>query len=191
MDKKPQDSASREADKYIVRFPDGMRDQIAEAAKASKRSMNAEIVARLQQSFEPAAQPADAQFLIAKWNRDLLDVELEKQTLRMHLKEVALALFQAALSINTGHAAKPNAVAEWLAQVNEAFEASEGVELDAKATLEELGLANERLDKLAEQQGIVKRPTGEKQVPSLLVPASQGATSPHRAGKQRAVKRPA
>lgn len=39
-------------DKYIVRFPDGMRDQIAEAAKNNNRSMNAEIVARLQQSFE-------------------------------------------------------------------------------------------------------------------------------------------
>lgn len=32
------------ADKYIVRFPDGMRDRIRENAEANRRSMNAEIV---------------------------------------------------------------------------------------------------------------------------------------------------
>lgn len=42
---------SDKADKYVVRFPDGMRDKIAEAAKANSRSMNAEIVARLEASF--------------------------------------------------------------------------------------------------------------------------------------------
>lgn len=40
-----------EADKFIVRFPEGMRSRIAEAAKVNNRSMNAEIVARLQSSF--------------------------------------------------------------------------------------------------------------------------------------------
>lgn len=41
------------SDKYIVRFPDGMRDRIADAAKANNRSMNSEIIARLLASFEP------------------------------------------------------------------------------------------------------------------------------------------
>lgn len=39
------------ADKFVVRFPEGMRDQIAEAAKAAGRSMNAEIVHRLDTTF--------------------------------------------------------------------------------------------------------------------------------------------
>lgn len=34
-----------------MRFPDGMRDLIADEAKKNNRSMNAEIVARLQASF--------------------------------------------------------------------------------------------------------------------------------------------
>lgn len=59
-DHQPQDSPSRDADKYIVRFPDGMRDRLKEAAKASGRSLNAEIVHRLQTSFEEA-QPLQAQ----------------------------------------------------------------------------------------------------------------------------------
>lgn len=49
MDKitrKPQD-----ADKYIVRFPDGMRDRLKAAGQAAGRSLNAEIVYRLEQSF--------------------------------------------------------------------------------------------------------------------------------------------
>lgn len=46
---------SRTAPQFVVRLPDDQfRDHIAEAAKANNRSMNAEIVARLQASFDPA-----------------------------------------------------------------------------------------------------------------------------------------
>lgn len=48
---------AKEADKYIVRLPDGMREKIAEAAKANNRSMNAEIVDRLQTSFSQERMP--------------------------------------------------------------------------------------------------------------------------------------
>lgn len=47
---------SRTAEQFVVRFPDGMRDRIAEAAKANGRSMNAEIVHRLQESFGESSQ---------------------------------------------------------------------------------------------------------------------------------------
>lgn len=42
---------SDKADKFVVRFPDGMREKIRAAAEANNRSMNAEIIARLQESF--------------------------------------------------------------------------------------------------------------------------------------------
>lgn len=42
----------RESDKFMLRLPDGMRDRIAEAARHSGRSMNAEIIVRLDGSFE-------------------------------------------------------------------------------------------------------------------------------------------
>jgi plasmid stability protein len=38
-------------DKFILRLPDGMRDRIKVAAENNNRSMNAEIVARLEASF--------------------------------------------------------------------------------------------------------------------------------------------
>lgn len=73
----PQDTESRHADKYIVRFPDGMRDQLKEAAKANNRTMNAEIVARLQESF--GAKPP--QFIPEKgdWSEQFGLYRLEAQ----------------------------------------------------------------------------------------------------------------
>lgn len=37
-----------------LRMPPELRDQIEEAAKSNNRSMNAEIVSRLEQSFSPS-----------------------------------------------------------------------------------------------------------------------------------------
>lgn len=45
-------SESRDLNKFLVRMPEGMRGRIAEAAKANNRSMNAEIIARLEGSFD-------------------------------------------------------------------------------------------------------------------------------------------
>lgn len=47
---------SQLADRFQVRMPDGLRDRIADAAKSSGRSMNAEIIARLEASFTEAAR---------------------------------------------------------------------------------------------------------------------------------------
>jgi hypothetical protein len=46
---------SRGSDQFNLRLPEGMRDRIAEVAKANGRSMNSEIVARLESSFDAPA----------------------------------------------------------------------------------------------------------------------------------------
>ena len=48
-------------------MPDGMRDEIARAAKAHNRSMNAEIVARLEQSISgsPVIAREDLSYVFA------------------------------------------------------------------------------------------------------------------------------
>ena len=43
---------SETQDRFLVRFPEGMRAKIAELSKANNRSMNAEIIARLQASLD-------------------------------------------------------------------------------------------------------------------------------------------
>lgn len=55
---------SQTADQFAVRFPDGLRDQIKRDADAAGRSMNAEIVNRLQRTGRvrtPAAVKGDAE----------------------------------------------------------------------------------------------------------------------------------
>jgi len=44
-------SPSHSADKFILRLPYGMRAHIATVAVQNRRSMNSEIIARLQQSL--------------------------------------------------------------------------------------------------------------------------------------------
>ncbi|MFP5422649.1 MAG: Arc family DNA-binding protein [Gammaproteobacteria bacterium] len=41
---------------YSLRMPDDLRKQLEVASKQTKRSLNAEIVARLEASFEPHPQ---------------------------------------------------------------------------------------------------------------------------------------
>lgn len=40
-------------DRYTVSFPSGLKERIKETAKDNNRTMNAEIIARLEDSFEP------------------------------------------------------------------------------------------------------------------------------------------
>lgn len=42
---------SQTQDKFTVRFPDGMRDKIAEIAKKNNRSMNSEIICMLEREI--------------------------------------------------------------------------------------------------------------------------------------------
>lgn len=55
--------ASRIADKFVVRFPDGMRNKIADVARGNFRSMNSEILARLEASLEAESQMGMRTFL--------------------------------------------------------------------------------------------------------------------------------
>lgn len=61
------------ADKVLVRMPDGMRDRLKALGKVNKRTLNAEIVARLESSFSPQADSSQLSTLaaeLAKAKRD-------------------------------------------------------------------------------------------------------------------------
>lgn len=72
----------RGADQFMLRLPEGMREQIKAAAESSGRSMNAEIVARLEESFvapPPHELGADGQVTLKM--SDLMDF-LAKKSVR-------------------------------------------------------------------------------------------------------------
>jgi hypothetical protein len=50
--KPPVRKSTTEDEKFVVRFPKGLRPQIAEAAKQAHRSMNAEIISRMGRTLE-------------------------------------------------------------------------------------------------------------------------------------------
>lgn len=83
MHKKPYPSETQE--RFIVRLPDGMRDMIADAAKLGNRSMNSEVVRRLEASFESsnAVSPTVLQSIqdaAAEWGTSF-DEALERAVL--------------------------------------------------------------------------------------------------------------
>ena len=48
MAKKAMRPAGRGSDQFVIRFPEGMRDKIAKLAAANGRSINAELIDRLE-----------------------------------------------------------------------------------------------------------------------------------------------
>lgn len=45
-------NTGRESEKFMLRFPDGMRDRVREEAEINSRSMNAEIIHRIQRTLD-------------------------------------------------------------------------------------------------------------------------------------------
>ena len=87
-------SPSRTAEQFVVRFPDGMRDRIADEAKTNNRSMNAEIVARLQASFEPLSKheqrDLQTQTILEVAKMSMVLFEMMRDTKGASLPETAL-----------------------------------------------------------------------------------------------------
>ncbi|MBC9251397.1 DNA-binding protein [Pseudomonas alcaligenes] len=69
--------SSRTADKFVVRLPDGMRERIADVARNHHRSMNSEIIARLEQSLVQEDSLGDE-----------LDLRLDSPELSLHEREL-------------------------------------------------------------------------------------------------------
>jgi hypothetical protein len=70
MAKKVAKPPGRGSDQFVLRMPDGMRDKIALAAKARGRSMNAELVDRLEKSMDDSDNLKDLENTVADlWER--------------------------------------------------------------------------------------------------------------------------
>ncbi|ROR26563.1 Arc-like DNA binding dprotein [Comamonas sp. BIGb0124] len=85
------------ADKVLVRLPDGMRDGIKDAAKANGRTMNAEIVARLDTSFTATETSSEILSLIATLQFELSQARYREQvqlTERAMVDEIVQGLVQ-------------------------------------------------------------------------------------------------
>jgi hypothetical protein len=92
---------SHTADRYIVRFPEGMRNKILNFAKTNNRSINAEIIARLESTFRNESATSDSfasQLLTAQVQLELANLAIQDMALRRKLREVGNVL----LGLTTG-----------------------------------------------------------------------------------------
>lgn len=102
MARKPFPSETQE--RFIVRFPDGMRDRIADVARENNRSMNAEIVARLEGSFIGAPPRLKSDNSEAERIRnqliELVERKRKNEQVLAHLKEAGLPIAEVAAVFN-------------------------------------------------------------------------------------------
>ena len=64
---------SDKQDQFMIRFPDGLRDRIKAAAAANNRSMNAEIVATLEEAYPPEPTLEDLLYFADLLASDFVD----------------------------------------------------------------------------------------------------------------------
>ena len=134
-------STGRDSDKIMLRVPDGMRDRIAACAKVNNRTMNAEIVARLQSSFDEQAGNASTRI-------NELELELSKQrgctaTERNKAIQYSFSLMEMASCLPPGVFANNPRLEEFLKEAREnryakMIEALDHMMVDAKAVISEL-----------------------------------------------------
>lgn len=100
MAKAPSDSA----DKFIIRLPPGMREQIAAAAKTNNRTMNAEVVLRLQASFDRF--PDSVERAIDKLEQEQAELRQQIEALSFVMEELR-EMKRAQTQPTTRHPRKP------------------------------------------------------------------------------------
>lgn len=79
---------SRNADKFVVRLPEGMRQRIAKVAKNYHRSMNSEIVSRLESSLRSEA------CIQSEFSGDNQDETAATETINLELTQQEFALIE-------------------------------------------------------------------------------------------------
>lgn len=93
--------SSRTADKFVLRLPDGMRERVATVARKHHRSMNSEIIVRIDASMEDEKRIADI---------DPNTVTLHERCLLDSFRKLGKAKQQALLLLCTADDADADAV---------------------------------------------------------------------------------
>lgn len=83
---------SKQLDQFVVRLPDGMRDRIKDAADANNRSMNAEIVATLEEKY-PRPMRSDREIFTSM--ADSIDTAIRLMDEGSDIGEAMLSLIDA------------------------------------------------------------------------------------------------
>ena len=101
MNTSEKTQGSRTADKFVVRLPDGMRQKIALVAKSYHRSMNSEIVSRLESSLrtEPSLMTDQERAELEQGGLSTLEVNPQESAIITRFRQLTPSKRQALLEI--------------------------------------------------------------------------------------------
>lgn len=78
--KKEAKYPSQLAERFQIRLPDGLRDRIRDEASQNNRSMNAEIVAALEEKY-PAPAALSPEYLLREWSPRIREMRSPEERL--------------------------------------------------------------------------------------------------------------
>lgn len=101
MNTSEKTQGSRTADKFVVRLPDGMRQKIALVAKSYHRSMNSEIVSRLESSLrsEPSLMSEEDRAELVRGDETAMEVTPQESAIINRFRQLSPSKRQALLEI--------------------------------------------------------------------------------------------
>ncbi|WP_395448679.1 Arc family DNA-binding protein [Aminobacter sp. UC22_36] len=75
-------------DKYVVRFPDGMRDSLKQASWNNNRSLNAEIIARLDEHPELVRMARQLEGALARKDQEIDGLKQQVELLQAQVESL-------------------------------------------------------------------------------------------------------
>ncbi len=101
MSTETKQQGSRTADKFVVRLPDGMRQKIAQVARSYHRSMNSEIVSRLESSLraEPTLMTEDERAALEEGGMSSFEVNPQEAAIINRFRQMSISKRHALLEI--------------------------------------------------------------------------------------------
>jgi len=166
------DYPSAKQDQFVLRLPDGMREQIKEKAEANSRSMNAEIVAAIEAALE---QPD----LSAAQLRQMLDDERDMVTKVEEMLEKQFDLifdYRGIVKTANGHVLQQASIIESLCTIILSMDAApEVVEMAKK-----LSAAAQATRKQFEERDPVKEAAQQREEIEAMIRKADDLLSPPR-----------
>lgn len=147
MEQKDDKSVGRESDKFMLRLPDGMRERISDLAKRNGRSMNAEIVARLDSALSGASTENHLVSTVVTMGRTLDTLNRLAETQDALLMSIGVYLRLAVERVPRGDDERANEIMDAMASVGSALAHGDlGGAMSPLEKLSSLGMKWEDLD---------------------------------------------
>lgn len=150
----------------MLRLPEGMRDRLKATALTNNRTLNAEIVSRLDKSIDApdvVSDLADLERMAASVKFDLATTRVENSIHAVRMTEMALALKQIVLTLQAGQQIDPEKIARWSEDAEEFLQKGAQALAERPEVMEELDDASARLDRLSSRIGLIGDPKPNRQ----------------------------